>query len=169
MNKQGLMKKLLSILFIASALTGASLSTASEGWYGKAGLANLDLDAVSFNSIYVGAGYDFKMTESFYLAPEIRYTVGIDDDDFFGQSFDLDSGLFVGLRGTLKSENGFYGFGSVGWGDITVGTQGGDASDDEIGFGAGLGYEFSDKFALEVSFEDFDGSDLISLGTKFRF
>lgn len=167
-------KKTVTILSVAIS---ASSLNASEGWFGKAGAArfsdsgegvSIDLDA-----IFVGAGYSFKVADNFYIAPEARFAKGMGSDDIWGVDVEIDTAWFVGARGVLKADSGLFGFVSVGYGDITIdasiGSISESASADDIGFGAGFGYEFNDKFAIELGFEDYDGTDVIQLGTNFRF
>ncbi|MDQ8187083.1 outer membrane beta-barrel protein [Pelagicoccus sp. SDUM812002] len=165
-----------SVSILSLAIFASSLH-ASEGWFGKAGVArfseseagvNLDLDA-----IFVGGGYSFKVAENFYIAPEIRFAKGIGSEDIFGVDVEIDTAWFAGVRGILKADSGLFGFVSAGYGDISIdasmGSVSESASADDIGFGAGFGYEFNQKFALELGFEDYDGTDVVQLGANFRF
>jgi hypothetical protein len=157
-------------------LTGPSLS-AEEGWFAKTGAIHFSGSAdgysIDLTGVYLGAGYEIELAENFFLAPEIRVATGVGSDDLLGVDVDLDTAFFAGAKGIFRAENGFYAFGSVGYGDITIDASYGSieesASADDIGFGVGFGYEFTDKIGMEISFEDYDGTDVIQLGTNFRF
>lgn len=162
---------------ILTLMLATSSLTASEGWFGKAGAITVgDSEggvSIDLNGIYVGAGYSFKTSENFYVAPEVRLVKGVGSDDLLGVDFEIDTAWFAGAKGIYKADSGFIAFVSLGYGGVTIdGSFGGitaSASTDEIVYGAGIGYEFNEHIAIEFSFEDFDGADVFQLGTNFRF
>lgn len=171
------MNKLLSTISLAAALALGSISSADDGWYGKAGVLSISesdsgqsLDLVG---LYVGAGYEFEAGNNFFVSPEFRVATGINEDDVFGADVDIDLAWIASVRGIWRDESGFYAFGTLGYGDlklnVSTGFGSGSGSADDMLIGAGIGYEFSKKFSLELSFEDFDGSSVFQVGSNFRF
>ena len=55
--------------------------------------------------------------------------------------------------------------------EVTASSGGISVSDDdwEFGFGGGAGYKFSDTVWGEISYETFDGTDVLSVGFKVGF
>jgi fructose-1-phosphate kinase PfkB-like protein len=42
-------------------------------------------------------------------------------------------------------------------------------SEDDSGFGGGLGFNVSETFSMEAGYEDIGGLDVFSVGARFRF
>lgn len=177
------MKKMLLGMLLASCSLTTMAAETEQGnrWVGGIGYANLseDLDGVdiSLGGIVASLGYQVKSRDNFFITPEIRFGTGVSDDtvSVYGYSFGVELERFVALsvRGQFEFDNGFYLYAAPTYANakFKVSGLGTSASDDswEFGVGGGLGYNFTQTVSAEVSYEQFDGTDVVSIGLKFGF
>lgn len=162
---------------LAAALVSVSMS-ASANWVLGVGYSNLsdsedDID-ISLGAIVASAGYKYAINEAFTLVPELRYGIGVSDDEVFGVNIELDSFYAFTLRGEFDVSENVYAYVAPSYGKLEMTASAGgfsesDSTDWEFGFGGGLGYKFNPTTSVEVSYESFDGADVLSLGAKFAF
>tara|TARA_Y100000296_G_scaffold67947_1_gene80922 strand:+ start:1307 stop:1813 length:507 start_codon:yes stop_codon:yes gene_type:complete len=162
---------------LTAALVSVSMS-ASANWVLGVGYSNLsddegDID-ISLGAIVASAGYNYAVNETFTLVPELRYGIGVSDDEISGVEIELDSFYALTLKGEFNVSDNVYAYVAPSYGklELTASASGvsvSESSDWEFGFGGGLGYKFNPATSVEVSYETFDGSDVLSLGVKFAF
>ncbi len=171
---------MLKKTLLAACITAISFSS-SANWVGGVSYVNLSEDEagmdISLGAIVGSIAYKTESENNFYFIPELRLGVGLGDDsvEVFGTSVDVEMDRFVSLsvKGQYEFDNSVYVFLAPSYTnvEVTASTAGISATEDdwEFGLGGGLGYQFNEAAALEVSLEQFDGSDLLSLGIKFAF
>tara|TARA_R110000744_G_scaffold78514_4_gene154629 strand:+ start:10643 stop:11137 length:495 start_codon:yes stop_codon:yes gene_type:complete len=148
--------------------------TASANWSAGAGYANLSDDDLSLGVIYGAVTYEFAQEGSkFSLVPELRLGTGISDDKISGVKLEVESFTALSVRGQYNFDNGFYAYAVPSYAnlDFKASFNGASISDDEweFGFGAGVGKKLNEKTSVEASFENFDGTDVFSVGFKYAF
>lgn len=159
------MKTKLLLTLGAACAAIATPSFAQDQWQATAGLMRFSEDAIDVDALYVTLGYKFKAAENFYIIPEARVATGIGDDN----GIEVDTFYSIGAKAQYEFESGFYTFATISWGDLKVKSNGGSGSDDEVGYGVGAGYDFTEKVGAELSWEDFQDTNLYQLGLKFKF
>lgn len=179
-------KLVLGMLLASGSLTAmAAENEPSNNWVGGISYINLSdeddgLD-ISLGGVVGSLGYKIKSGNNFYLIPEVRIGTGISDDSvsYLGVDVDveLDGFLALSLRGQFELDNGVYIFAAPTYANAeftasaSQGGQSASATDDswEFGVGGGVGYNFTKTASAEVMYEQFDGTDVFSLGLKFNF
>ena len=156
---------------------------ADEGWVLGLGYNNAELEDsgvnVDLGAIAVSAGYRFNIGEGFALIPEVRFGVGIGEDNFVvdGEQIEVEIADYysIGLRIQYEPNDQLYlfvaptrmeaelGFKAT-FGDIP------DASENDIGFALGAGLNIDEKRSIELGYEsyDVDGTDLDMLNFTLR-
>ena len=173
------------MLLASGSLTAmAAENEPSNNWVGGISYINLsDEDdglAISLGGVVGSLGYKIKSGNNFYLIPEVRIGTGISDDSVsypVDVDVELDGFLALSLRGQFELDNGVYLFAAPTYDNaeftVTVsdGGQSASATEDswELGVGGGVGYNFTKTASAEVMYEQFDGTDVFSLGLKFNF
>ena len=166
-------------LLAASLLSFSHLSFADD-WVAGAAYSNLSFAELDFSVLSASIGYQLDYNNGFSLLPEVRVGLGIGDDSLPGFSeveLEIDTFVAITLRGQYTFTNGMYIYAAPSYANLalssTVSFEGMSASasedESEFGFGAGLGYKFSNKIAAEFTYEQFDETDVISLGLKYHF
>ncbi len=164
-------------ILLATLVAGASFSS-SANWVGGLSYTNYsDESDISVSTVNASIGYEYASSEQFSLIPELRLGFGLGDDSvrIFGENVDIEIDTFFAfsVRGQYKFENNMYVFAAPSYGklELSANSSVGSASDSstEFGIGAGVGYMFNEKTSAEISFEEFDGTDLISFGIRYAF
>lgn len=167
------MKKLI----VASILTALSFSSAAQ-WQGSINLSKMSEDDVDLNMVTFDAKYDFAPEQQMHWLAGVRYGVGQGDDvvgyiagyDLKGE---IDSFLAFDVRGQYESTDNVYLFTTLSYAraELTAKFRGNSVTDSEndAGFGVGLGYRLTDSAALEVSYQKFDDSNILSGGVTWKF
>lgn len=177
------MKKILLGMLLSSASLSAVATDnlADNHWVAGVGYTNLSDDEdgldISLGAIVASLGYKIKSSDNFFITPEVRLGTGITDDTIaiFGSRLDIELERLVALtvRGEFEFDNGFYLYAAPSYTNVRLKASGygRDVSEDswEFGIGGGLGYQFTQKTAAEVSYEQFDGADVLSFSVKFAF
>ena len=161
-------KSLIALSLLALPLTAAA------NWSAGAGYANISDDDLSLGVIYGAVAYEFaKEGSKFSLVPELRLGTGISDGNISGAKLEVESFTALSVRGQYNYDNGFYAYVMPSYAnlDVKASFRGASFSDDEwnFGFGAGVGKKLNDKTSVEASFENYDGTDVITVGFKYAF
>jgi opacity protein-like surface antigen len=178
------------------ALTLLSLSlTASANWQVGGGFANLsndigDGDDLSLNVLYGSASYKIESSyKDFSFVPELRIGTGVGDDSvtdsftFYNGynnvhidnkiKFEVKSLIALSARAQYEFSNGAYVYVMPSYAnlDIKASSHGESFSDDnwEFGIGTGVGYSLNKKVSIEASYENYDDTNLLSVGFKYAF
>lgn len=176
------MRKRFTTLALTLAL--ASTSAMADDLSVSAGISHHSSDDTPFTSnlAYVGVGYDVEVTKAFSLMPEFRYSVGLGDDTFVTQTpngvfetdIEVDRAYQFSLRGTYQVSSNVglflqptyattkYEASSL---DPMLNTKEENA---EWGAGAGFDYDFNNKSSVELLYERFGDSDLVSVGYRYK-
>jgi len=181
----------------ALALTLLSLSlTASADWETGAGFSNFsdssDGDDLSLNIVYGSVAYKIENSEgNYFFMPEFRIGTGVDDDSldetwsyqdgYTGNmrvvsneiKFEIERFVALSLRGQYDFSSGTYVYAMASYANVKgkVSYHGVSNSDDswEFGMGAGVGYNLNKKVSVEALYENYDETDLLSVGFKYIF
>jgi len=148
--------------------------TASANWSAGAGYANLSDDSLDLGVVYGALSYEVVEEGSkFSLIPELRLGTGISDDKMDGVKLEVERFTALSVRGQYNYDNGFYAYVMPSYAnlDLKASFRGTSVSDDEweFGFGAGVGKKLNEKISVEASFENYDGTDVLSVGFKYAF
>ena len=161
--------------------TAASADEGDGGWVAGMGYTSFseseDNVDISVGAIWGSLGYQIKATDKFYVTPEVKIGKGIGSDTIISGStpidVELDSYLAVSLRGEYDFQNGAYLFVAPTYAkgefNVNVGSDFAESSSWKFGAGIGASYNFSAGKKVEVAYESFDGTDMISLAVKFDF
>ena len=112
---------MLKKALLAAALVSVSMS-ASANWVLGVGYSNLsdsedDID-ISLGAIVASAGYKYAINEAFTLVPELRYGIGVSDDEVFGVDIELDSFYAFTLRGEFDVSENVYAYVAPSYGKL---------------------------------------------------
>ena len=178
------MRKILAITSLLAAPLLPGIAAADEDtnrWVAGVGYTTFsesedDID-ISVGAVWGSLGYQIKVSERFRVTPEVRVGKGISGDtiDLLGSPVDveLDSFLAASLRGEYDFQNGAYAFVAPTYAkgefNVNVGSDFAEGNAWEIGGGFGAGYYFSEDKKVELAYESFDGTNMISLSLKFDF
>ncbi len=179
---------------ITCALALLACSTfASADWVGSVNYSNFDGQAfqgqdVDLGTVGISVGYRFDITDRFKLLPELRVGFGVNDDSTAGfvgadsVEFKLDDYVGVALRGEYAVTDDVYVFAvlsnqNIGItieeivfeGESLTNVSAPVLSETEFGAGGGVGWQINEHNAVELSYEDLDDTDLITLGYRFKF
>lgn len=196
------MRQSLCTLLLLAGVAGASAPlVAQEGAYARVQLGQAQLDFVDDEDVAVGATLGYRFTPNF--GAEIGYQ-DLGSGRFGGATIggaipEIDSRSFtVGLdaRYPLEAEDrGFFLGGRFGvhWykndgvANVTGLAVGFDTSDNDLYFGAGVGYAFNDRFDVALNWTRFNSDievpgsgnraafavsndvDVVALAAEFRF
>jgi len=175
-------KVMLGILLASSSMAVMASDDGAQGnWVGGIAYSNLsngdgDLK-LSLGALIGSLGYKFQSSGSFHIMPEVRIGFGITDDTVSFFEVELDSFMAFSVRGQFDLDSGVYLFAaptyanakfteSVSQVDLSYSTT---FDSWEFGLGLGAGYNFNPSTSAEVSYEQFDGTDVITFGAKFNF
>lgn len=161
---------------LALALSGASFMSMAN-WVGGIGYVNVSDDIsgkdISLGGITGSLAYKIDSENKFTFIPEVRIGTGIDDDTVYGVKVEMESFIAFSLKGQYQLNEKAYLFAAPSYANLEIkaSANGYSETDDEweFGIGAGAGYQFSDTISGEISYEQFDGTDVISAGVKFNF
>ncbi len=157
----------------------------SSGFYAGsgAGLYYIDFDNVDFDesaiAVHAFAGYELNQ----YVSFEAGFTKLFESSgDILGTSIDVDGTAWdVSVRPTLPLTDNFSAFGILGWTQYdfktTVSAPGLTVSDsakeDELMFGVGAAFDFTDNWSLRGEWVTIDVSDadfgMFSVSATYNF
>ncbi|MGL4613904.1 MAG: outer membrane beta-barrel protein [Shewanella sp.] len=173
------------LLAVASSSLMAAEVEPTNSWVAGVSYMNLSDESdgvdISVGGVAGSLGYQFKSGENFYLVPEVRLGTGVGSDSFSLSGIDveveLDTFIALSLRGQFEFDNGVYLYAAPTYANAeftaTASYLGQTASSTEdsweFGVGGGIGYRFSPVTSAELSYEQFDGIDVLSVGLKFNF
>jgi opacity protein-like surface antigen len=142
---------------------------------------DITLSGLSLSALMVGIAYELDTnSELFTLVPEFRFGIGINDDtaavfgsDVVPADVAIEHYIVLSLRGNYALSDSVYLFAQPAYANlkIEVSNFGESDSDNKWDFGYGIGAGFSpmDNFSLEVSYEKFDETDLLTGAIRYRF
>lgn len=177
---------ILGVLLVSTSMVAVASDDGSQNrWVSGIGYANLSDEVdefdISVSAIVGSLGYKIKSGPNFYLMPEVRFGVGVADDtvSMFGVDVDIELDRFLALsvRGQFDLDSGIYLFAAPTYANAKFTAsasqygQSASITEDswEFGLGLGAGYNFNSTTSLEISYEQFDGTDVLSLGLKTSF
>ncbi|MDH1627182.1 outer membrane protein [Shewanella xiamenensis] len=175
----GLLVAMSPVLSMAAPMAPANQWVAGVSYMNLADESN-GLD-ISVDGIAGSLGYQFKSGENFYLVPELRFGTGVGSDSFsvsgINVEVELDSFTALSVRVQFEFDNGLYLYVAPSYAnaEFTASAsfmgQSATSTEDswEFGVGGGVGYRFSQLTSVELSYEQFDGVDVLSVGFKFHF
>ncbi|QOC22305.1 outer membrane beta-barrel protein [Wenzhouxiangella sp. AB-CW3] len=141
------------------------------------GYHHIDDSPVSVGGLVGSAGYPIVVDENFSVIPELRVGFGINDDTVLGTKVELDHIFGVAARLQYELNESFYGYIVPSYAQYkfsasatsSAGSASISGSTNEFGIGLGLGFRATDTVGLEFAYENVDGSDIISVTTRFSF
>lgn len=159
------MKKFAMMAAVAATALMAVPAVAHAEWYAGAAYTQYDLDGPEVGGVTGRLGY--RMNPNF--AVEGEGTFGIDDDE----GVELNHALGAYAVGIVPfGASGFEAHGRLGYQTIEVDTPLGDADDDGLAYGVGLGWNATSNIGIRADYTRMDGdedTDAISLGASFNF
>lgn len=170
------MKKLVFAAAAALCLATPVLAADDGGIYVGAGVGSMGVDLGGFSGDDVGfkvlGGWMFNP----YIGAELEYIDGGTAED---RGFEIDiSGFNASLRGAYPFSDQFSVFAKVGmmfWeADVTSFEVSGTDDGEDVSWGVGLGFDFTDNLGATVEYqgfeiEDTDTVDLISAALVWKF
>ncbi|AWL12729.1 hypothetical protein HMF8227_02276 [Saliniradius amylolyticus] len=172
------LRKLLPLIALLSAIA----MPVTAGWNMGAGYTNFSSDHnlvnINLKGVTFSAGYEFKQKGSnFTWMPEFRYGFGIGDDTVYTGGadvrFEADNFIAVGVRGTYHVSPEFNLFFQPSYANLEVTASVLDQSvsedDWEFGYGGGFAFNATERASLELLYENFDETDVVSAGFRYRF
>ena len=163
---------------LTCALALLACSTfANADWVGSVnynyfsdGIGSEDVD---LGAIGITAGYRFDISDNFRLVPELRIGTGFGDDSIAPNvDIEIDDYFGAALRGEYVASEDVYLFAVISNQNIGFSVDGvinASDSETEFGYGAGAGWQINEHNAVEISYEDIDDVDLITVGYRFSF
>ena len=168
-------KKMLLVVGAVSLSSGGF----ADGLVGGVGYHSFDADGeVDLSIAAFTLGWEFGASTSNYSTViEARAGVGVSDDSLRSGGVNIKAEIdqFYGIvvRGQWEFDNNAYFYLAPSYTDITVkaSARGVSVDEDDTVFGAaiGVGYNFTDAVALELSYENIDDSDLLGLSFRYSF
>jgi len=142
---------------------------------GVSGLGYLQVDDgdVALGAMLGSVGYRFEVSEAISLVPEIRGGIGVRDDSFAGVKFKIKGVVAAALRAELQVSEPVYLFTVASYNRYRIKASAQGASigvtDEDAGFGGGIGFSIGNGGSFEVGYEDIGGLDVISAGIRFQY
>ena len=176
------MKKIKTSLLALATASVLMAGSAHAEWNWSAGYTNISDDDdgvdISLNALTVGVGYEFETTyDAFTIMPELKVGFGVTDDDvsFLGTNVNVDIDRYteLSLRANYQVNDSFFVYAQPAYANLKIeaSANGFSESDDEweFGYGVGAGFKASENLAFELSYQDFDGTDVISGSVRYFF
>ncbi len=169
------MKNTFKVLAVSSLLALFATS-ANAQWNMSAGYTQLSDDSdgldVTLGAVTVGAGYLIENDESqFSWMPEIKIGLGIKDDSFFGIDVEIDRYVALSFRGQYQVNDTIYVYAQPVYANLKISAPdyGESSSEWELGFGGGVGFQATEALSFEATYESIDGTDVASVGIRYKF
>ncbi|WP_181902239.1 outer membrane beta-barrel protein [Thalassotalea euphylliae] len=152
--------------------------TAAAQWSIGTGYANLSSDDdgldVSLSAVYGSVSYYHKIENTQWtVTPELRFGIGLNDDEVFDVDFEIDRFVALSVKGQYQAADNFYLFVMPSYADVKIEAsfRGSSASDSEseLGYGVGAGFNITEQSLLEFSFEQYDDTDLLTASIHMKF
>tara|TARA_R110001583_G_scaffold17575_2_gene70896 strand:- start:3770 stop:4246 length:477 start_codon:yes stop_codon:yes gene_type:complete len=156
-----LMTKNLAVLALVLASTSAM-----AGWQTGVSYSNLSEHDISVGTATVNAGYQFSSSSTaFTIMPQIRFGTGVKDDSINGYEIDIERYLVVAARIDYPAMSDISFFIQPAYANLKFDGM------DEWNFGLGFGatYSFNKGWGMELMYEDFDDTDVLSAGISYRY
>jgi opacity protein-like surface antigen len=172
LKEEGIMRILIALMATATLMVAPAAARADSGPYFGAGVGNFALEVGPFDGSDVGykvlGGYRFNP----YIAAELEYFDGGSPDDF-GVEIDV-SGFNLSALGAWPVNEQLDLFAKLGMVSWDAETAGFDDDGEDLSYGIGLGYGFTENIVVRVEYqrfdiEDTDAADLFSGSLVWRF
>lgn len=174
------MKKLLLGLLLASSTFSAMAvgANAPTGLVLGVGYMTFEDDEV-YDSKYEGGfgsiGYKVELTPDVFLIPELKIGAGFSDETVTESGVDInlsiDSLAVFSVKWQLVISDASYAYIAPSYATMKMTAEASgyseSGSDSASAISAGLGYQFTDTAALELAYDQFSDSHIVSLGLKF--
>lgn len=167
-------KVLLGSLLVA---VSATVNAQDSGYYGSASVASVNADASwpaagEFNTQALNFAVGYQQND--FLAYELRYGLGFNDDTDNGVKFELDHSLSFLIQPHLYLSPEVALYGNLGLSRTQFSIAEYEESLFSFSYGAGVKYEHSPRFSYYldwVSLVNDDSYDIntINLGIEYRF
>lgn len=181
-------KKIIGALALLTCTT-----IANANWVGSVNYSSFsdkfgpsqDLDLGALGATF---GYRFELTDKITLVPEARIgfglggdTVTIESEQNIRDDFEINDYYGVAVRGEYVVYDHVYVFGVLSYQNIEIKLDavrvdgepvifdGLTLSQTDLGIGLGAGWHINERNALELSYEDIDGTGLITAGYRVSF
>ena len=163
--------KTLKLALLATTLLASS---AQADLYGGGHYSQFSDGDISLNGLGVTVGYEHSLTPKFDAIIEMKAGIGIKDESHQGVKVELDNYKIFSAKAKYRINSGFYALAILSRAtiDLEADFQGQEVetSDNETGFGLGLGYDFeTSRIDTELTYEKFDGFDIVTVNFKFDF
>ena len=157
------------------ALFGNPASAAGNGT-GSIGYLHADIGDFDLGAIVGSLGYEFNLSDEVTITPEARIGFGVRDDNF-GNIGDVELSRLYGAatRVSYNAPAGLYVFGQASYvnyefkASLRDFNQSNKEDSWRFGFGAGIGYYFTERVGLEASYENVDSENFFTGSLRFRF
>lgn len=136
---------------------------------------------ISLSALMVGIAYEIDThSERFTLMPEFRIGTSVNDDtaELFGDDVvaadvAIKRYLVLSLRGNYALSESIYFFAQPAYANLKIevsafGTIDNDVKSD-FGYGIGAGFSPTENFSVEISYENFDETDILTTAVRYRF
>jgi hypothetical protein len=157
-------KKVLFGLLLAGGIS----SQAIAGWNIGGVYSHFDIGAYGLDGVALSVGYEFRQDDrKLSFMPVLQLGVGVGDDP-------LEIKAYYGLSSRVNyyASPSFYVFIQPAYTNVElkVSAMGKSvtANDWEYGYGGGIGFTPTDDLILEVMFEKYDDTDVLSAGIRYR-
>lgn len=154
-------------------------TTSAAEWSVGAGFSNFSdkIGSESFNLgvAYASASYEYKLKDmNLSIVPEFHYGIGIADERIENVKLEADYFASLSIKALYNINDNFYVYAAPSYGKLKItatyeGNSASASSDWELAYGAGFGYKLNDKFSVELSYDDYDGTDVVSIGFKTTY
>lgn len=166
-----------SIMKLRALLVAAALVFSANAWAQvESGVSYYQLEAgqAEVGALVAAVGYRFRANEVVSFIPEIRGGFGVKDDTFLGTDIKLNGLAGVGLRTEFAVFESVYAYGAVSYTRFRLKASGSEfgsssSTDEEFGYGGGLGFNVGQSVSIEAGYEKFDVADIVSVGVRFRY
>ncbi|WP_181405213.1 outer membrane beta-barrel protein [Aestuariibacter sp. GS-14] len=168
---------------LLACLLATASASANADW--NAGLSYLNLSDseegldISLGGIVGHVSYDYVVSDQLTIMPELRLGVGITDDTvrvfYTDVKIDLDMFTALSVRAQYELTDQFYVFANPSYAYAKIGytieeySESDSDGDWEFGIGGGMGYQVSESTSLELRYESYSGTDVLSLGVSVGF
>ncbi|MDM7862092.1 outer membrane beta-barrel protein [Alteromonas sp. ASW11-36] len=176
------MKKIKTSMLAMATASLLMAGSAHADWNWSAGYTNISDDDdgidISLSAVTVGVGYEFETTyDAFTVMPELKVGFGVADDNVriadTNINVDIDRYTELSVRANYQVNDSFFIYAQPAYANLKIDASANgfsESEDDwEFGYGVGAGFKASDDLAFELSYQDFDGTDVVSGTVRYFF
>jgi opacity protein-like surface antigen len=161
----------ICVLSLSSAAMAAHHNNHDDGLTLGVSASHMSDEDLSFNLVNFHAGYVFSIDDQFTLMPEVRVGTGVGDENVMGVNIELDRFVVLSVRANYAATSDLDLFIQPSYGEAKFSFDGlgSETSDWEYGTGIGANYQFDSNTSVEALYEYYDGTDVVSIGYRYRF